>query len=127
MAVIGIEEIFLKVRDMDKAIEFYNGILGIPLDMQDEERTYLQMDRGYLVLQIENNTGRHQGGGPLHFAMTVSEEEFDEILSKFEGGRFFTRGPYSERGKSRALFMIDPDGNETEINTRYLYGVPQRA
>ena len=55
------------------------------------------------------------------------EEEFDEIFSKFEGGRFFTRGPYAERGKSRALFMIDPDGNETEINTRYLYGVPQRA
>ena len=127
MAVIGIEEIFLKVRDMDKAIEFYNGILGIPLDKKDEERTYLQMDRGHLVLQIENHTGRHQGGGPLHFAMTVSEEEFDEILSKFEGGRFFTRGPYGERGKSRALFMIDPDGNETEINTRYLYGIPQRA
>lgn len=32
MAVIGIEEIFLKVRDMDKAIEFYNGVFGIPLD-----------------------------------------------------------------------------------------------
>ena len=112
---------------MDKAIEFYNGILGIPHDKRDEERTYLQMDRGHLVLQIDNHTGRHQGGGPLPFAMTVLEEEFDEILSKFEGGRCFTRGPYGERGKSRALFMIDPDGNETEINTRYLYGVPQRA
>ena len=127
MAVIGIEESFLKVRDMDKAIEFYNGILGIPLDKQDEERTYLQMDRGHLVLQIENHTGRHQGGGPFYFAMTVSEEEFDEILSKFVGGRFFTRGPNGERGKSRALLMIDPDDNETEINTRYLFGVPQRA
>ena len=72
MAVIGIEEIFLKVRDMDNAIEFYNGILGIPLDKQDEERTYLQMDRGHLVLQIENHSGRHQGGGPFYFAMTVS-------------------------------------------------------
>ena len=93
MAVIGIEEIFLKVRDMDKAIEFYNGILGILLDKKDEERTYLQMDRGHLVLQIENHTGRHQGGGPLHFAMTVSEEEFDEILSKFEGARFLHAVP----------------------------------
>ncbi len=57
--------------------------------------------------------------------MTVTEETFDEILGKFEGGRFFTRGPYGERGKGRALFMIDPDGNETEVNTRYLYGVPR--
>ena len=62
MAVVGIEEIFLKVKDMVKAIEFYNGILGIQLDKQDSERTYLQLERGHLVLQIENHTGRHQGG-----------------------------------------------------------------
>ena len=37
------------------------------------------------------------------------------------------RGPMGERGKGRTLFTIDPDGNETEVNTRYLYGVPTRA
>ena len=126
MAAIGIEEIFLKVKNMEAAIDFYHGILGIPLDKQDEERTYLQMDRGHLVLQTEHHTGRHQGGGPLHFAMTVAEEEFDEIMAKFEGGFYFTRGPYGERGKGRAYFMMDPDGNESEINTRYLFGIPQR-
>jgi catechol-2,3-dioxygenase len=126
MAVIGIEEIFLKVKDMEKAIEFYHGILGIPLDKQDGERTYLQMTRGHLVLQIDGHTGRHQGGGPLHFAMTVSEDTFDEIMARFAGGRYFTRGPYGERGQGRSLFMIDPDGNEAEINTRYIHGVPQR-
>lgn len=126
MAVIGIEEIFLKVKNMDNAIEFYHGILEIPLDKQDGERTYLQCERGHLVLQLENHTGRHQGGGPLHFAMTVNEDEFDRITAKFEGDRYFTRGPYGERGVGRAFFMIDPDGNESEINTRYLYGIPQR-
>ncbi|MDP6690497.1 MAG: VOC family protein [Alphaproteobacteria bacterium] len=126
MAVIGIEEIFLKVKDMEAAIAFYNGILGIPLDKQDGERTYLQTERGHLVLQIENHSGRHQGGGPLHFAMTVTEEDFDDIMAKFEGSRYFTRGPYGERGQGRAFFMIDPDGNEAEVNTRYLYGIPQR-
>ena len=45
MAVVGIEEIFLKVKDMEKALAFYHGILGIPLDKQDGERTYLQMER----------------------------------------------------------------------------------
>ncbi len=99
MAIIGIEEIFLKVKDMEKAIEFYHSILGIPLDKQDGERTYLQTERGHLVLQIENHTGRHQGGGPLHFAMTVTEETFDEILGKFDGSRFFTRGALRRAGQ----------------------------
>ena len=98
MSVIGIEEIFLKTKNMEKALEFYNGILGIPIDKRDDEKTYLQMERGHLVLQIENHTGLHQGGGPLHFAMTVTEEAFDEILAKFEGSRHFTRGPYGDRG-----------------------------
>jgi catechol-2,3-dioxygenase len=127
MAVIGIEEIFLKVRNMEAALEFYHGILGIRFDKRDDQRTYLQMDRGHLVLQMENHTGRHQGGGPLHFAMTVTEDEFDAIMAKFVGGRYFTRGPYGERGLGRAFFMMDPDGNESEINTRYIHGVPQRS
>ena len=126
MSVIGIEEIFLKVKDMEKALDFYHGILGLAIDKQDGERTYLQAERGHIVLQIENHTGRHQGGGPLHFSFTVSEETFDEILDKFAGSGHFTRGPYGERGEGRAFFMIDPDGNESEVNTRYLYGVPQR-
>ena len=78
------------------------------------------------MLQIENNTGRDKGGGPLNFAMTVSEEEIEKILGKFEEDRYFTRRPYGEKGKGRSLFMIDPDGNEAEINSHYLYGVPQR-
>ena len=128
MSVIGIEEIFLKVKNMEKAIDFYHGILGIPIDKQDAERTYLQAERGHIVLQLENHTGRHQGGGPLHFAFTVSEETFDEILGKFAGSGHFTRGPYGERdnGEGRAFFMMDPDGNESEVNTRYLYGAPER-
>ena len=126
MSFIGIEEIFLEVRDMQKALDFYHGVLGIPIDKQDHERTYLQTERGHVVLQIRNHTGRHRGGGPLHYAFTVSEETFDEVLDRLAGGRWFTRGPYGERGEGRALFMLDPDGNETEVNTRYLYGKPKR-
>jgi catechol-2,3-dioxygenase len=124
MGVIGIEEIFLKVKSMEATIEFYHGLLGIPLDKQDGEPTYLQAGRGHLVLQMENHTGRHQGGGPLHFAMTVEEDDFDEILAKFEGGRHFTRGPYGERGQGRALFMIDPDGNESSVKNSNGPGLP---
>ena len=39
---------------------------------------------------------------------------------------FISRRAYGEKRKGRALFSIDPDGNETEIDTRYLYGKPVR-
>jgi hypothetical protein len=36
------------------------------------------------------------------------------------------RGAGQTPFKGRALFIFDPDGNETEVNTRYLYGAPLR-
>jgi catechol-2,3-dioxygenase len=128
MGFVGIEEIFLKVQDLDRAIDFYHKKLGIPLDRHDQERAYLQCDRGHLVLQIENSTGRHQAGGPLHFALTVTEETFDEVVKNFTSSPYRTRGPIERPApfKGRALFIFDPDGNETEVNTRYLYRAPLR-
>jgi catechol-2,3-dioxygenase len=126
MTIFGIEEIFLQVKDMDKAVDFYHNMIGVAIDKRDAERTYLQTENSHVVLQIANHTGRHRGGGPMHFAFSVSEETFDEVLGRFAGSTHFTRGPYGERGEGRALFMIDPDGNESEVNTRYLYGVPKR-
>ena len=128
MGFVGIEEIFLKVQDLDRAIDFYHHKLGIPLDKRDQERAYLQCQRGHLVVQIENSTGRHQAGGPMHFAFTVTEDTFDEVLAKFSGSENRTRGPIErqEPFKGRALFIFDPDGNEAEVNTRYLYQAPLR-
>jgi catechol 2,3-dioxygenase-like lactoylglutathione lyase family enzyme len=63
MAVIGIEEIFLAVKDLEKSLDFYHNKLGIPIAKQDEQRVYLQCERGHIVLQIKNHTGRHRGGG----------------------------------------------------------------
>jgi catechol-2,3-dioxygenase len=128
MGFIGLEEIFLKVKDMEKALDFYHNKLGIPIDKRDAERTYLQCDKSHVVLQVENSTGRHQGGGPFHFAFTVTEDTFDKVVATFVGSEFRTRGPMEAQlpREGRALFIFDHDGNEVEVNTRYLYGIPQR-
>ena len=98
------------------------------MDKRDEERVYLQCDRGHIVLQVENHTGRHQAGGPLHFAFTVTEDTFDRVVEQFVPSEFQTRGPMERESpmKGRTLFIFDPDGNETEVNTRYLYDAPLR-
>lgn len=128
MGFVGIEEIFLQVKDLDRALDFYHHKLGMALDKHDAERAYLQCDRGHVVLQIAHSTGRHQGGGPLHFALTVTENTFDDIVKQFVPSEYRTRGPFERQEplKGRALFIFDPDGNETEVNTCYLYESPLR-
>lgn len=126
MSVIGLEEIFLDVENLEKAVDFYHQLLGLPVAMRNDERAYLQCERSHVVLQVKDHGGRHRGGGPMHFSFTVTEETFDEVAARAADANIFTRGPMGSRGKGRALFMLDPDGNETEVNTRYLYGVPKR-
>jgi catechol 2,3-dioxygenase-like lactoylglutathione lyase family enzyme len=125
MTFFAIEEIFLDVSDLARSLAFYRDRLGIPVVGETAERAYLQLERSHVVLQLAGS-GRHQGGGPMHFAFTVTEETFDEVFAAVNDGQVFLRGPMGERGKGRALFMLDPDGNETEVNTRYLYGQPTR-
>ena len=62
MSVLGIEEIFLAVKDMKKSVRFYNEFLGIPLDKQDEEHRvwYVAVTRTaknlyFLKSKIERN------------------------------------------------------------------------
>ena len=126
MTVIGIEEIFLDVQDLGKAVEFYENVIGIAVVRRDEERAYLQCERSHVVLQVHGHSGRHRGGGPMHFSFTVTEDDFDAVAARAAAANIFTRGPMGTRGKGRTLFMLDPDGNEAEVNTRYLYGVPKR-
>ncbi len=132
MGFLGIEEIFLQVKDLDKAVDFYHHKLGIPLDNRDylptDERVYLQCENAHVVLQVEHHTGRHRGGGPFHFCFTVTEDTFDNVAAAFADSEFQTRGPMERDAprKGRALFIFDPDGNEVEVNTRYLYDAPLR-
>ena len=51
----------------------------------------------------------------------MTEDTFDAVADRAAKANIFTRGPMGSRGKGRAMFMLDPDGNETEVNTRYLY------
>jgi len=52
MSIIGIEEIFLAVNNMEKSIEFYNGILGIPIDKQESERTIYKQKEAILYFKL---------------------------------------------------------------------------
>ena len=61
----------------------------------------------------------------------MTEEAFDRIVETLRpdgtgdptdpsGAGYLTRGPMGSGTNGRALFVFDPDGNEAEINTRYL-------
>ena len=49
-----------------------------------------------------------------------TEQTFDEVVKKFVSSESRTCGPINHQAsfKGRELFIFDPDGNETQVNTR---------
>lgn len=46
---LGLEEIFLKVADMDASLAFYHDLLGIPLERRTDTHAFLQVSSGIHV------------------------------------------------------------------------------
>ena len=108
MSIIGIEEIFLDVEDLARAVNFYEGVLGLPVAMRNDERAYLQCERSHVVLQVKGHGGRHRGGGPMHFSFTVTEDVFDGVAERAAAANIFTPRPHGRAGQRTSVVHARP-------------------
>ena len=107
------------VADTAKALDFYNGILGLDVDGSRPDLGYpgawLRIGSGQIhLLELANpdpvaNRPEH-GGRDRHLALQV--DDFDEIIRRLDvAGIAFSK---SKSGR-QALFCRDYDGNAIEL------------
>ncbi len=118
-AIFGIHHVSLLVSDTQRALDFYHGVLGLPLDPGRPEMgfpgAWLRIGQQQLHLielpqQLAAETASVHGGRDRHFALVVGDiEGLRQALE--ENGITYT---LSRSGRS-ALFCRDPDGNAVEI------------
>jgi catechol 2,3-dioxygenase-like lactoylglutathione lyase family enzyme len=118
--VTGVSELVLEVVDLEAAEEFYAGALGLPVVDRWPDRQAIWVmagDKTRIGLwrpQVGLMGGR--GGLHVHFAMHISEEDFDAAVAllRERGQRVeLTEFP----GAGRAAYVDDPDGNVVELWT----------
>jgi catechol 2,3-dioxygenase-like lactoylglutathione lyase family enzyme len=104
----GIDTVFYQVCSMDRAIDFYEGVLGLRL-VRREGSDWAELEAGEMVLALSGElaTRPHQGGATV--VLRASDiEAVDRHLS--EHG--VQRGPVEDMGGAKMLQFFDPDGNE---------------
>jgi len=110
--------VHLKVRDVDRAIEFYRAVLG--LDVTERHGSYAFLSFGEhhhdLALQAlgEGAAGPGRGVGLYHSAWEVPDGT--ALRETYE--RLRDRGVEVapvDHGISKALYFDDPDGNGVEV------------
>jgi catechol 2,3-dioxygenase len=118
--VIG--HVHLKVSDLDRALDFYCGVLGFELqDRMGAEAAFVSA--GGYHHHIGLNTWESAGGSPpprgttglYHFAIRYpSRRALADALHRLGDAGISLSGA-SDHGVSEALYLTDPDGNGLEL------------
>ena len=119
---VGIGHVHLKVADIERALDFYCGILGFELQQRMGDQAAFISAGGYHH-HIGLNTWESRGGTPpprghtglFHVAIRYPDQRTraDALRRLVEAGIALEGA--SDHGVSEALYLRDPDDNGVEL------------
>lgn len=123
MKVQSLGHVVLKVTDLERSEQFYNGVLGMPVcarfDDQGMKMTFFSLgnhhDLAISEVSGESSAGSDQATGLHHVAFCIgsSIEELIEAKAHIEAAGV-TPEPIDHE-VTKSLYFDDPDGNNVEL------------
>lgn len=108
----GLDHVFYWVADMDRAVEFYRAVLGLPLIRRDGD-AWAEFDAGAIRFALHGAAeGRpaHPGGTA---SFRVRDIDAAKVLLAERGVALAHEGEVE--GYARFASFLDPDGNTVQI------------
>lgn len=121
----GIQHAALICSDVERTIEFYQGLLGFPLIELVENRDY--PGSSHFFFDVGNRTllgffdfpgldlqpAVEAVGGVQHIAISVPRDRWEQLRERLDQGGVGYTGP--ERGIPESMYFRDPDGIGIEL------------
>src|SRR5215210_6448208 len=115
LAIRGLYEIAIRVKDLPRAESFYRQVLGLQVGLRDEKRSRVFLraggQNGMIVLQEDKSEWP-----TLHFAFTVNEADIESAASHLKEQGVAAEGPvFHEWMPAKSVYFADPDGHSLEL------------
>jgi catechol 2,3-dioxygenase len=118
---VHIGHVHLKVANLQRALDFYCGVLGLSSHNAMAEKQRL-LPRAVTIITLDSIPGKADGSPPpqgttglYHFAILwPTRAALAEALRRLMQANISLAGA-SDHGVSEALYLSDPDGNGIEL------------
>ena len=128
LRITEMDHIVLNVRDIERAIAFYTGVLGLQGERLDE---YRRGEVGFPSVRINANTlidltkgegdaaGASRSPNLNHYCLVSESTDLAALAADLRSqGVTVVQEPVSRwgaRGQATSIYILDPDSNEIEI------------
>lgn len=119
MRVIAFDHLVLNVSDVERALRFYGGTLGLAVERAEEWRAgkapfpSVRVSPTTIIDLVRHPRG---GGNVDHICLVTEPLDWQEVI---DSGKFTVlEGPVSRlgaRGEAHSVYVEDPDGNTVEL------------
>lgn len=119
MTIQGLNHITFAVSDLERATEFYTGVLGAEVLLRGGKTVYMDLAGIWLALNLE--PGARAAETYTHIAFSVAEEELEHYRRRLrEAGIEMLPDRTRHPREGRSLYFRDPDGHLLELHTKTL-------
>jgi catechol 2,3-dioxygenase-like lactoylglutathione lyase family enzyme len=126
LRVKGLDHVVLRVADMDRAIAFYEQVLGLHVERRLESIGLVQLRAGAAMIDLVPRTEDEDDGRNMdHFAVRIEAMDVAAIgahLQRHGLDPGEVRRRYGAEGYGSSIYITDPDGNTVELK-----GPPETA
>jgi catechol 2,3-dioxygenase-like lactoylglutathione lyase family enzyme len=132
-AIVGLDHVVLRVTDIDRALAFYEGVLGCALERQLPELGLYQLRAGNHLIDLTPIGSKLGGEEPVnqaarnqdHFCLVI--DQFDEqALREYLANKGIdvpeAGDRYGAEGTGPSVYISDPDGNTVELKGKLQKG-----
>lgn len=117
-AIKDLDHVVLKVADMDRAIRFYEDVLGCKVERTVDSIGLVQLRAGRALVDLVPAKDGDAGSNMDHFALTIEPFDAEALKTHFAVHGVDIGEPatwYGAEGYGPSIYLNDPDGNQVEL------------
>jgi catechol 2,3-dioxygenase-like lactoylglutathione lyase family enzyme len=125
--ITGTDFITVSTSDLDTALDFYGGVLGLPELKRWGKLPAVEFETGNLTIAVMQSDAFGLEFRPNNHPIELRVDDFEAAHDELESRGVEFKGDTIDSGVCCQAFFEDPDGNTLAIHHRYAEGAPPQA